>query len=138
MTTLLQELKIAEVSVVDLPANDLPGYMLLKSANGIKKATSEFVTILRDIRKRQDWTDDEKLAAARKAVDAAPPQIAQPALEELAMEQAIITEYGLTEKTRHPESGRPIPQAEAVRPKAQPAEKRSLVPWRHGGAAIIR
>jgi ABC-type nitrate/sulfonate/bicarbonate transport system substrate-binding protein len=133
-TTLLTNLRLSECSVVDAPANELEGWLLMKSAKGIEKEQRAFAKLLADIRDTADWTDEQKIEAARKAVDACPPQIVGPVLEEAALAAAIRKQYGLDKRddVRHPENGRFIPRAEAVQPK--PAEKSSLIPWRLGGA----
>jgi uncharacterized membrane protein len=134
-TTLLTALQMAEVSVVDRPATELDGFMLIKSAKGIAKERRAFMQLLRDIRKA-DWSDEQKIEAARKAVDAAPTILAEPVLEEMALEQSIIEQYGLA-KDRHDARGDDGSRL-ARKPEGPAAEAGGSLPWRHGGASLLR
>lgn len=141
---LLQNLRIEEVSVVDSPANDLPGFMLLK-AKSPDALVREFKKLAAEI-STAALSDVEKVAAMRKALRLAPADVR----EALEME-ALVTKF-LEERAR--ENGHSIPEPAAtstgslfgrIVPGGQPHDGQvvtektgGFLTWKHSGASLLR
>jgi hypothetical protein len=136
-TTLLQGLKITEVSGVDDPANMLPGFMVTKSRDGIQKAQQEFGALLEEIRTKAGLTDDERVEKVRAAVAACPQAISVPAMKQATLADRIREQFdiGKAHDLRHPETGKFTTQREhaLARLPGAPAEATTVVPWSHSG-----
>jgi hypothetical protein len=130
MTTLLEGLKINEVSVVDDPANELPGFMLMKAARQSPDAVvAEFRKLVDDIAAASDLSDEEKVAKVRQALRLAPASVRN------AMEMDALVRKWLIEKAR--ENGHDIEDDAAP----EPVERKpgGLTFFRkHGGASLLR
>jgi hypothetical protein len=137
--TLLQGLKISEVSGVDEPAHELPGWLVTKSRDGIEKAQQEFGALLEEIRTRAGLTDDERVEKVRAAVAACPEAISVPAMKNAILADRIRAQYlEKRHEVRHPATGKFTTQREHALshlPDA-PAEATTVVPWAHSGNVL--
>jgi hypothetical protein len=142
---LLQNLKIDDVSGVDDPANLLPGWLVQKSAKpaDFQKAVSEFQQLLAEVQAKADWTDEQKIEAAQKALAACPDAIAAAAVKNLILTSRIREEYLEKRHETRDDQGRfaPGPPAREARPinpgnSTQESPEETVVSWAHSGAPI--
>jgi hypothetical protein len=130
MTQLLQNLKILEMSGVDDPAHELPGWMVAKGARQNPDAlVREFKKLAAEIASADDMTDDQKVAAMRKALRLAPASVRD------ALTMDALVKRWLIEKAR--ENGHTIEDD----PAPEPAERKPggfTFFTRHGGASLLR
>jgi hypothetical protein len=132
MTQLLQNLKILEMSGVDDPAHELPGWMVAKGAQPNPDAlVREFKKLAAEIASADDLTDDEKVAAMRKALRLAPASVRA----ELEME-GLVRKW-LVQRAR--ENGHTIEDEDD--PAPEPAERKPggfTFFRKHSGASLLR
>src|SRR5919198_4112051 len=124
MTTLLQQLTLSEVSGVDDPAHELPGWLVAKARGNEDAVIKEFRALVDEIAS-SDLTDDEKIEAVKKALRMAPAFVRD------AMEMDALVHKWLVQKAR--ENGHVIEDDE-MPVAAAPATKSTgggLLPWRH-------
>jgi hypothetical protein len=128
MTTLLEGLRIHEVSVVDDPANELPGFMLMKAARqNPDTVVAEFRKLVDEIA-ASDLSDDEKVVKVKQALRLAPASVRD------AMEMDALVHKWLIERAR--ENGHDV---EDDQPHPVAAASGGLrLPWRHTGASLLR
>ena len=132
MTTLLQQLTLSEVSGVDDPAHELPGWLVAKARGNEDAVIKEFRALVDEIA-ASSLTDDEKIAKVKQALALAP-QFVRDEMET----EALIRKW-LVQKAR--ENGHVIEDDE-MPVAAAPATKSTggglHLPWRHTGASFFR
>lgn len=143
---LLQNLRIEEMSAVDAPAHELPGWMVAKAAKSPDALLHEFKKLAAEINTAA-LSDDEKVAAMRKALRLAPASVRE-ALEAEAVVMKFLEERARENGHSIPEPagkstgslfGRFVPGGHAPHPAQTVTEKRDgLLTWRHGGASLLR
>jgi hypothetical protein len=115
---LLHNLRIEECSVVDSPANDLPGWLLMKSKDEGGKLRREFLKLMDELAARTDLSDAEKISRAAKALRLIPADLRE------EYENAAIAQRAVVEK-----SGDLKQLAEKPHPSGL---------WTHSGASLFR
>lgn len=151
MTARLDLLRILEVSGVDEPANQIPGWVVMKSATGDLTHTKEQLLHLRDVltsvisKGRADTPDEAAVLGVflrhgaerewRAGIAAVPAEkrraVIIKAAELLDGERIVFTKR---HAVRHPETGR---YTEHPVPKPQPGLFKRTTPSVHTGGAVL-